>query len=306
MLATDIRFPNLGINLHELGTGISIFGFDIAYYGMIITLGMICGYLIAAWMAKRTNQDSEVYLDFALWAIVISVICARIYYVAFKWEEFADRPLSILNLRTGGLAIYGGVIGAVITAIVYCRIKKLSFWLLADTGVIGLILGQVIGRWGNFFNREAFGKFTDGRFAMQIDIRNVSNDYTCSLETLSQRYANRPEAYQNILEIRNHLISSGGATYLQVHPTFLYESLWNLALLILLILYTKHKKFDGEVFLLYILGYGLGRFWIEGLRTDQLFLWGTPFAVSQALSLVMIVFAAIFISCKRMQLRKNK
>lgn len=304
-MTTDIRFPNLGIELHGIGTGISIFGFDIAYYGMIITLGMICGYLIASWMAKRTKQDPEIYLDFALWTIVISIICARLYYVAFTWDEFASHPLSILNLRTGGLAIYGGVLGAIGTAIVYCRVKHLSFRLLADTGVIGLLMGQIIGRWGNFFNREAFGKYTNNIFAMQIDIRNVSSDYSCSLETLASRYANRPKAYENILEIRRSLVESGGATYLQVHPTFLYESLWNLALMIVLIIYTKHKKFDGEIFFLYLLGYSAGRVWIEGLRTDQLFLWGSPIAVSQALSVVMMLIGITCIILSRRRLKKK-
>ena len=305
LLSTDIRFPNLGIELNDIGTGISIFGFEIAFYGIVITLGMILGYLIVSWMAKRTGQNPDTYLDFALYAIIISVICARLYYVAFAWDDFKDNPISILNLRTGGLAIYGGVLGAIVTAIIYCKIKKISFTMLADTSVIGLLLGQVIGRFGNFFNREAFGKYTNNLFAMQIDIRNVSSDYTCSLETLANRYANRPHAYENILEIRNHLVEIGGATYLQVHPTFLYESLWNLSLMILLILYTKHKKFDGEIFLLYLLGYGLGRFWIEGLRTDQLFLWGTPIAVSQALAAIMVIFALILILYYRLRLKKK-
>ena len=283
-LKTDIRFPNLGIELSKISTGISVFGIDIAYYGMIIALGMLCGYLMASWMAKRTKQDPEIYLDFAIWAIIISIICARIYYVIFAWDEFAENPLSVFNLRTGGLAIYGGVIGAIITAIIYCKVKKCSFFLLADTGVIGLLTGQIIGRWGNFFNREAFGKYTNSLFAMQLDVRNVSSDYTCSLATLASRYANKDVAYRNILEIRENMKFIDGGTYIQVHPTFLYESLWNLALLILLFVYTKHKKFDGEIFFLYLVGYGLGRIWIEGLRTDQLFLWGTPFAVSQLLS----------------------
>lgn len=307
LLNTDIRFPNLGLELNDIGTGISIFGIDIAYYGMIITFGMIAGYLIVAWMAKRTGQNPDTYLDFALWGIVISVICARLYYVAFSWDQFKDNPLSILNLRTGGLAIYGGVLGAIVTALVYCKVKKLSFRLIADTSVIGLLLGQVIGRWGNFFNREAFGKYTNNLFAMQIDIRNVSNDYTCSLDVLTNRYADMPKALENILEIRNHSIVLDGATYLQVHPTFLYESVWNLILMILLIFYTKHKKFDGEIFLLYLAGYGLGRFWIEGLRTDQLFLWGTPIAVSQALAAFMVIVAVLLITYNRLkQKKKNK
>ena len=305
ILSTNIRFPNLGIELNDIGTGISVFGFEIAYYGIIITLGMIAGYLIVAWMAKRTGQNPDTYLDFALWGIVISVICARLYYVAFTWNEFKDNPISILNLRTGGLAIYGGVLGAMLTAIVYCKVKKLSFKLIADTSVIGLLLGQVIGRWGNFFNREAFGKYTNNLLAMQIDIRNVSWDYTTSLEALAEKYANMPKAYENILEIRNHAVVIDGATYLQVHPTFLYESLWNLVLLILLIIYTKHKKFDGEILLLYLAGYGIGRFWIEGLRTDQLFLWGTPIAVSQALAAIMALIAVTLIIYNRVKRKKK-
>jgi len=305
LLSTDIRFPNMGIEFNEIGTGIRVFGLDIAYYGMIITLGMMLGYLIAAWMAKRTGQNPETYLDFALWAIVISVICARLYYVAFTWEEFADHPISILNLRTGGLAIYGGVLGAIATALIYCRVKKLSFPLLADTGVIGLLLGQVIGRWGNFFNREAFGKYTNNILAMQIDLRNISNDYVCSLEQLAAKYVHSPKTYNNIVEIRNHTLFIDGATYIQVHPTFLYESLWNLGLMIFLIIYTKHKKFDGEIFLLYLLGYGIGRFFIEGLRTDQLMLWGTSIAVSQALAAVMAVFAIVCIVCNRLKRKRR-
>ena len=303
--STNIRFPNIGIEFSDLGTGISFFGFRIAYYGIVIAAAMICGYLIVSWLAKRTKQNPDTYLDFALWAVVVSVICARLYYVVFAWDEFKDAPLSILNFRTGGLAIYGGVLGAIATTIVYCKVKKLSFSLMADTAVIGLLLGQVIGRWGNFFNREAFGKYTNNFFAMQIDLRNVSSDYTVSLQTLAQRYANAPKAYENIVEIRNNSVMIDGATYIQVHPTFLYESLWNLCLMILLLLYTKHKKFNGEIFLLYLAGYGLGRVWIEGLRTDQLFLWGTPIAVSQALAGIMFVVATACIIIQRVRLIKK-
>lgn len=303
---TNIRFPNIGIELNSIAIGIKIFGIDIAYYGIIIAIAMIAGCAIAEWMAKKTGQNRDTYLDFSLYAIIISVICARLYYVVFAWEEFKGNPLSILNLRTGGLAIYGGIIGAVLTAIVYTKIKKLSFPLLADTAVIGLLLGQVIGRWGNFFNREAFGRYTDSLFAMQIDVRNVSSDFTCSLSTLAQRYANRPKAYRNILEIRNHAVTIEGATYLQVQPTFLYESIWNLGVMLLLISYTKHKKFDGEILLLYFIGYGIGRVWIEGLRTDQLFLWGSPIAVSQLLSGIIVVVSLGMLLYKRIQLKKQK
>lgn len=301
VLNTNINFPNLGIELKNVPSGFDLFGYHIAFYGVVIGIGMLLGWLIAEWMAKRTGQNPEFYLDFALVAIVLSVIGARIYYVVFAWEEFADNPWSVLNIRTGGLAIYGGIITAVLTSIVYTRIKKYSFWLLADTGVIGLITGQILGRWGNFFNREAFGKYTDSLFAMQVDRRVVSNVFkeSVSVEQLQKLYAGKTAALNNILEIRNHVVTVNGIEYIQVQPTFLYESLWNLCLLVILILYTKHKKFDGEVALLYFAGYGLGRVWIEGLRTDQLFLWGTPFAVSQVLSALIVIAALVMIFYKR-------
>ncbi len=305
LLSSNINFPNLGIEFRNVGTGFDVFGYHIAYYGMVIGFGMLLGWLMAEWIAKRTGQKTEFYLDFALVAIVTSVIGARLYYVIFTLEEFTDNPLSIFNLRTGGLAIYGGIIAAVLTAVIYAKVKKYPFWLLADTGCIGLITGQIIGRWGNFFNREAFGKYYDGLFAMQLNIKDVSRIYrnTTSLSELEQMYQGKEAALERILEIRDKAVIIGDATYIQVHPTFLYESLWNLCLLILLIIYTKHKKFDGEVMLLYLIGYGIGRVWMEGLRTDQLFLWGTPFAVSQLLSAVIVVVSTVFLIYKR---RKSK
>ena len=296
MLFTNINFPNLGIELKNVGSGFEVFGFPIAYYGIVIGIGMLMGFLMAEWIVKRTNQNPEFYLDFALIAIILSVIGARIYYVVFTWKEFVDHPLSIFNLRTGGLAIYGGIIAAVLTAVFYARLKKYSFWLLADTACIGLVTGQMIGRWGNFFNREAFGKYTDGLFAMQLDRRAVSDVYkeSVSIARLEELYHGKTAALNRILEIRNHVVTVEGVEYIQVHPTFLYEVLWNFILLILLFVYTKHKKFDGEIMLLYLAGYGLGRVWMEGLRTDQLFLWGTPLAVSQVLS-GFIVIAAILL-----------
>lgn len=307
LLGTNINFPNLGIELKNVPSGFSVFGYHIAFYGVVIGIGMLLGWLVAEWMAKRTGQNTEVYLDFALVAIVVSVICARLYYVIFAFDEFKDNPLSILNLRTGGLAIYGGIIGAVLTAIVYTRIKKYPFWLLADTGCIGLLLGQIIGRWGNFFNREAFGKYTNGLFAMQLNLNDVAYDFHAPLSYLQKEYAGKTAAYNRIIEILNKKVNINGIEYIQVHPTFLYESLWNLCLLVILILHTKHKKFDGEVMLLYLAGYGLGRVWMEGLRTDQLFLWNTPIAVSQLLSaLIVIVSLGAIIYKRRRRVKASK
>lgn len=304
--ATSIWFPNLGIELKNIGSSINIFGFPIAYYGIIIACGMAAGYLMAEWMAKCTKQNTDIYLDFALYAIIFSVIGARLYYVAFAWDEYKNDLIQILNTRKGGLAIYGGVIAAVMTAYTYCKIKKYNFGLLADTGCIGLITGQIIGRWGNFFNREAFGKYSDGPFAMLLNINDVSSEYTISLPNLTEKYRGREKALNNILELRNHIVQIGSENYISVHPTFLYECIWNICVLILLIIYTKHKKFNGEVFLLYLAGYGLGRLWIEGLRTDQLFLWNSPIAVSQMLSGILFVLSVGIIAYKRSKLKNVK
>ncbi len=303
---TDIIFPKLNVWLKNVPDGFDVFGFHIALYGVCIGLGMLCGWLIAEWMAKRTGQKPEIYLDFALVAIVVSVIFTRLFYVIFSWDEFKDNLLEIFNLRNGGLMIYGGIFGAVLTAFIYTRIKKYSFWLLADTGCIGLITGQIIGRWGNFFNREVFGKYTNSIFAMQLDRTVVSEDYRMAEHLLRQKYAGKETLINRILEIRNNIQTVDGVEYIQVHPTFLYESLWNFGLLIFLILYTKHKKFDGEVMLLYMAGYGLGRFWIEGMRTDQLFLWGTAIPISQLIAALIFLVSITLILIKRRKAARVK
>lgn len=270
MSGGDIAFPHLGIEIATLPKGITIGGFTIAYYGIIIACGMIAGLLLARWQAKRTGQNPELYMDYAFFGIIFAIIGARLYYVAFSWENYKDDLLQIFNTRGGGMAIYGGVIAAVITAIVYCRIKKYRFFLFADTAVAGLILGQVIGRFGNFMNREAFGEYTDSLFAMRLRVDQV--------------------AASSITDtMREHMTNIDGVQYIQVHPTFLYESVWNLIVLILMLLRTKKKAFDGEIFLMYLIGYGIGRAWIEGLRTDQLQIGSTGIAVSQVLSAVIAV-----------------
>lgn len=283
----DIRFPHLGIEIAHLGQSINIAGISIAYYGIVIAFAMVCGYLLAAWQAKRTGQDLELYLDLALWAIVFAVMGARIYYVVFSFGYYREHPAEILNLRGGGLAIYGGVIGGVLTTFVFAKIRKQSFLQLADTACAGLLIGQIIGRWGNFFNREAFGDYTDNLFAMQIPKADVrASDLTDSL--------------------LSHLMQVGGIEYIQVHPTFLYESLWNIGVLAVILLFTRKKQYHGQLFLMYLLGYGLGRVWIEGLRTDQLLLPGTSIAVSQLLSGILVLFAAAVLLRQAWVMRKAK
>ena len=273
MNGADIRFVHLGITIHHLKSSISVFGFRIAFYGIIIGIGMLAGIWIAQSDAKRRGQDPELYLDFALYAIICSIIGARIYYVLFEWDYYKENLLQIFNLRAGGLAIYGGVIAGAITMIVYTRAKKVSFFSMADTGVLGLVTGQIIGRWGNFFNCEAFGGYTDSLLAMRIKLSLV-NDNMLNADVLS------------------HKIVENGVEFIQVHPTFLYESCWNLCLLLFMLWFRKHKQYDGQMLWIYLCGYGLGRFWIESLRTDQLILFGTGLPVSQALSLVLILAAA--------------
>lgn len=280
MKAPDISFVHLGISIEHLRNSISVFGFEIAYYGIIIGIGMLTGIWIAQSDARRRGQNPDDYVDFALYAIIFSIIGARLYYVAFEWDSYKDNLLQILNLRAGGLAIYGGVIGAVLTLIVYTRVRKLSFFSMADSGCLGLIAGQIIGRWGNFFNCEAFGGYTDGLLAMRIK-RSLVNESMISEDLL------------------NHLIVENGTEYIQVHPTFLYESLWNLGVLLFMLWYRRRKKFDGEMLWIYLLGYGLGRAWIEGLRTDQLILFGTGIPVSQALSVLLVVVSAAILVWKR-------
>ena len=287
MNAPDLSFVHLGITIEHMRNSVSIFGFRVAFYGIIIGLGMLAGMWIAMQDAKRRGQDPDLYLDFALYAIIFSIIGARLYYVIFDWQLYKDNPIQILNLRAGGLAIYGGVIGAVLTLIVYTRVKKQSFLSMADTGVLGLITGQIIGRWGNFFNCEAFGGYTDNLLAMRIKASIVNPSM------ISQ-------------ELRDMRIVENGVEYIQVQPTFLYESMWNLGVLLFLLWFRKRKKFTGEMMWLYFLGYGLGRVWIEGLRTDQLKLPGTGIAVSQLLSAVLVLVSAGVIIWKRRNMAKEQ
>ncbi|EFU75656.1 prolipoprotein diacylglyceryl transferase [Lachnoanaerobaculum saburreum] len=280
----DVSFPHLGIYIKHLVNHIDIFGFRIAFYGIIIALGMLAGINLACADAKRRGQNPEVYLDFAMYAIIFSIIGARTYYVIFEWDMYKNDLLQIFNLRGGGLAIYGGVIAAVITLIVFTKIKKQSFFSMADSGVLGLILGQIIGRWGNFFNAEAFGGYTDSLFALRYRLDIVGTGMLNN-------------------DVLNHVMETDGVKYIQVHPTFLYESCWNLALLIFMLWYRKRKKFDGEVFFIYLGGYGLGRMIIEGLRTDSLLLPHTNIAVSQLLAGICFVVSIICVIIGRKRVK---
>ena len=279
----EINFPNLGIYLDHVGKNISIFGFSIAYYGIVIVTGMMIAIWIAQREAKRTGQNPEQYLDLAMIGIAAGILGARIYYVIFAWDYYKDDLLSIFNIRQGGLAIYGGIIGACIAVVIYSRKKKQNFSLLMDTASMSIVFGQIMGRWGNFFNREAFGDYTNNLFAMQLPVSAVrANEIT--------------------QKMWDHVVTVNGVEYIQVHPTFLYESLWNVGFLLFLFWFRKRKKFNGEVFLMYLIGYGLGRIWIEGLRTDQLLLPVVGLPVSQLLSGCLVVGCTILVVWKRKKL----
>lgn len=254
-----ITFPNLGLELDPDRVAFNLFGKDVYWYGIIIAAGFVLAVIYAMKRAKQFGLTEDHILDFLFVAVPASIICARAYYCVFYWDLFRDDPISVLYIWEGGIAIYGAVIGAVISALVFCRIKKIPAGPLMDVGSLGLLIGQAVGRWGNFMNREAHGAVTDSFLKMG-------------------------------------LVRNGQVTY--YHPTFLYESVWNLVGLILLHFYSKRRKFDGEVFALYVLWYGLGRAWIEGLRTDSLYLFGTGLRVSQLLAVVSVLGAGAFLAVR--------
>lgn len=279
----SIAFPHLHLLLSYVPKSFTVFGFRIAMYGVIIGMGVLLAVLLASHVAKITGQWPDDYWDLAIYLVVFSVIGARLYYVFFAWDLYKDNPIEILNIRNGGLAIYGGVIVGFITLAVYVKRRHKSYRLMADTGVFGLILGQIIGRWGNFTNREAFGGYTDSLFAMRLPVSMVrANEITA--------------------EMQAHM--SDTTNYIQVHPAFLYESLWNLGILVLMLLFLKHKKFHGEITLLYLGGYGIGRCLIESLRTDQLHIWNTNLAVSQLLGAGLFFFAIAADVIVRLHMKK--
>ncbi|MGX8728130.1 MAG: prolipoprotein diacylglyceryl transferase [Lachnospiraceae bacterium] len=272
----NINFPNLGIFLDHVGKNIVIGNFSIAYYGIVIAIGMLLGLLVAVKRAKTTGQKPEDYVDLVILGMIFGVIGARIYYVIFAWDMYKDDLLSIFNLRQGGLAIYGGIIAGLITVFVVTRIKHMNFGQAADTVAMSVPIGQILGRWGNFFNREAFGEYTNGLLAMELPVSAVRQN-----EITEKMWANT--------------VVRDSVTYISVHPTFLYESLWNCGVLLLVFLLRNRTKFYGELWLVYVAGYSLGRFFIEILRTDQLLVHGTNIPVSMVVAAVGFVGSVIWI-----------
>lgn len=287
-VAPDIWFPNLNIYIENLPQhAFTVFGFSIYWYAIFITLGIASAYFLAAFYAKRTGQKVENYTDLLMLGVPMAFVGLRVYYLVFNWDMYRDAPFfrSVFNIRDGGLAIYGGIIGAILAGVIMSIIKKVPFTTFADTCAPSLLLGQVIGRFGNFFNREAFGGYTDNLLAMRIRLDQARGAIPADL--------------------RETAFYAHGVQYLQVHPTFFYEASLNLVLMILLILYRPHKKFGGEVILLYFLGYGIIRFFVEGLRTDQLMFFNTGLPVSQLVSVLFAAIALVLIVLGRLHARKK-
>jgi len=257
-----ISFPKLGIRLEWDNIAFNLFGRDVYWYGIIIAFGFALAVFTALCLAKKYGMKSDTVIDIVLIAAPAAIICARLYYVAFEWEYYSKHPGDILKIWNGGLAIYGGIIAAVLVAVVYCKVKKENFWLFADFGGIGLTIGQCIGRWGNFFNQEAFGTNTNLPWGM---------------------YGNKIRSELLSLDIPGIKVDYN----LPVHPTFLYESLWNLLFVIFALKFFDKRKFDGHVFLCYLIYYGIGRFFIESLRTDSLYV--GIFRVSQLVAVGCVV-----------------
>lgn len=282
----DIAFPNLGILFQNVPYGFTVFGFFIAFYAVIIAAGMFGATTLCDKIARNEGMGEDVIWDAALWILPFGIVGARLYYVLFKLEDYAARPLDVFNIRQGGLAIYGGVLAGTLAMYLFARRRKISFLQLSDVVMTGVPLGQVAGRFGNFTNREAFGAYTNNLFAMRLPLSAVRDTGAVTEEMLA------------------HMAEH--ADCIQVHPTFLYESAWNLCLLLFMLWYRKHKRFRGEMTLLYLGGYGAGRFLIEGLRTDQLLLPGTEIAVSQVLAALLAVFSVAAACIVRGRMGVNK
>lgn len=268
-----ISFPKLGWEFNIDPTAFTVFGIEIQWYGLIITIGLVLAMVYCFPRMKRFGLDADRTIDVVIGGVIGGIVGARTYYVLLRWDQYKDDWRSIFNLRGGGLAIYGGLIGAIAVGLIICKIRKVKMLPMLDIGVMGFLIGQGIGRWGNFINQEAFGSNTDSIFGMtggtiQQAIINENNGIEGTIQQgleLSEKYA--------------------------VHPCFLYESVWCILGFILLALFHKHRKYDGQMLLMYMTWYGLERFIVEGLRTDSLMIGSIK--ASQMLSALLVVLSVI-------------
>ena len=268
----SIRFPGLDLALSYVPRSFQIFVMEFTIYGVLIAIGALLGMGLVTLEAKRSGEDQNKYLDMTIISLLFSVVGSRLFYVAFSWELYKGNLNEILDFRNGGYAFYGGLLAGCCAAAVFCKLAKMSFWRAADIASLGILLGQIIGRWGNFFNRESFGEYADFPWVMQLPLSAVRSGEVSG-------------------NMRDNLLTIDGISYIQVQPVFLYESLWCLILLLLLLALRRKKRYEGELFMIYLAGYGLGRFFFEWLRTDKLYIPGTKLGIS------LIISAALFIIC---------
>ena len=268
----SIRFPGLKLFFGYVPRSFQIFGMEFTIYGMLIATGAILGIGLVTLEAKRSGENQNKYLDIMILSLLASVVGSRVFYVIFSWELYRENLSSILNLRNGGYAVYGGLLAGFLVADISCRVMKIDFRRMADIASMGILLGQTIGRWGNFFNRESFGEYASLPWIMQLPVSVVHSGEVSG-------------------RMRDNLLTIDGISYIQVQPVFLYESLWCLLLLLVLLALRRRKRYEGELFMIYLAGYGFGRFFFEWLRTDKLYIPGTKIGIS------LVISAALFIIC---------
>ncbi len=282
----SIRFPGLKLILDYVPKSFEIFGFEITIYGVLIAVGMLLGIFFVVLEARRNHEEPDAYLDLAIITLITGVIGARLLYAAFSWSLYKNDPGQILNVRSGGMLFYGGLLGGVLGGIVYCRIRRKSFWKMADLACMGILIGQIIGKWGSFFNRESFGEDVDNILSMQLPLTAV-------------------RAGEVTTTMRENLQMVDGVSCILVQPLFLYESLWCLLVLMMLMMHLRRRVFQGEIFLRYLAGYGLGRFVIQWMRTDKVFFPGTEIDVSLVISGVLFVLCTVIVTVKIVMAKKR-
>ena len=284
-ITPDIWFPNLGIYFNNVPTvlfTVPIINIPIYLYAVCVVLGIVSAFGLGVWWVKRSGQKVDDYVDLMLLGVPLALVGLRTHYLIFS--ESVDSITTFFsvffNFRDGGLAIFGGIIGAALAAAIIGARKKIPFTTIADTGAPCMLLGQVIGRFGNFFNREAFGGFTEGLFAMRIRVDQVGG---------FDRY---PPPRHITAEMIENIYTFNGVAYFQVHPTFFYEAAFNFVLMVALLIYRPHKRFNGEIVLYYFLGYGIIRFFLESLRTDQMMFFNTGLPTNQIMAVLFAVVSA--------------
>lgn len=284
---TSIRFPNLNIDFDFVPQSVSVRGFEISIFGLLVIVGMLLGLGVMIFISKARDENPNLCLETAFFSLVGGVLGARLLYVGLHWSEFAgESAKKIMDFRAGGMYFYGGIAGAVLLGALFCRIRRISFGKMADITSMGFLTVQIIAVWGNFFNREAFGEYTDSLFAMLIP-RDIL-DTSVVTELMSA-----------------HLVKDGEISWIQVHPLFLYKSLWYLLLFLILLFYTWKKKFDGEIFLRYLAGCFLGEAGIQWLSPRQFVIPGTEVPV--LLPVYILLFTVfIIIAAVRRSLSKKR